>query len=277
MRKMEYISIRELYDADYSVEFMNALWQNWHEKTTFSCLGRPKQNDIILYLEGCKAEYTLKSGKKIFANDGDIVYCPVGSEYHVRFFNFDSQESGTIGVNFSLHDKKGEIFAMAENVTVFSASNTNYRAMFYKMEHFSEAPIVCIGKLKSIMYDLIFHLSENSRKEHLGRYSMIAKGIAYLEEDAEQLLKISEVAALCNISEAYFRRLFKSYCGMSPQSYRMIAKINAAKAYLRSDQYTVAEIAIRLGFVDASYFIKQFRAQTGLTPLEYKKQFSSDA
>ena len=274
---MEQISIRELYDINYSVEIMNALFQNWRERNEFSCIGKPKVNDMILYLEGCKAEYTLPSGKRFTAVSGDIVYCPTGSEYYVRFYDLESTESGTIGVNFSLFDQQGKNFTMSDTVAVFSATNANYRSMFYKLEHFSCAPIVCVGKLKSIMYDLIFHLSENSRREHLGRYSMIAKGIAYLEEDTEQLLKISEVAALCNISEAYFRRLFKSYCGMSPQSYRMIAKINAAKAYLRTDQYTVAEIADRLGFVDASYFIKQFRIQTGLTPLEYKKQYASEA
>ena len=76
---------------------------------------------------------------------------------------------------------------------------------------------------------------------------------------------------MCNVSEAYFRRLFKVYSGMSPVEYRTVSKICRAKQYLEDDELTVSEIADKLKFADTSYFVKQFKRATGKTPNEYRK------
>lgn len=269
--QMQKIEIAQLYDYDYSVTVINALKQYWRTIKRFSCIGRPKKYNLLVLLDGCSAEYTLKDGQKIIANSGSIVYTPASSEYTVRFFDFKEKESNTIGINFLLYDKEGEPFLLEDGIKIYTAENANYRLIFGRMSELSEANVVCTGKIKSLMYDLIFKVSEVYRKDYYNKFSIIEEGINYLESDEEQLLRIDEIAQMCNVSEVYFRKLFKEYSGVSPAKYRTDRKIVRAKNYLQQHAMSVAEISDRLGFSDVSYFIKIFKEYVGVTPNQYRK------
>lgn len=272
---MEKIEIKELYDCEYSVKVINALKQYWTTLNYFSCINTPKCYNMLLYLNGCNAVYTLKNGEKIYAENDSIVYTPLNSEYKVEFFNKKNGESNTIGINFLLYDSKGLPFVLDDNILIFSADNSNYKSIFNKIDKYSEANIQCHGKIKSVMYDLLFKLSEFYRNDYCAKYRTISKGITYLEQDEKQDLSINEIAKMCNVSEVYFRKLFKEYSGMTPTEFKTSTKIFRAKNYLKQDNISVSEISFRLGFEDVSYFIKVFKEQTSYTPNEYRKRFEN--
>ena len=120
---------------------------------------------------------------------------------------------------------------------------------------------------------LLSILSESTRSGnlHKEKFGVISEGINYLEHDEEQTLSIPEIAKLCNVSEIYFRKLFKEYSGMSPIKFRIKGKIEKAKIYLEYENMTVQEISDYLGFISPAYFTQQFKAIEGITPSEYKK------
>ncbi len=271
---MKEIEIAQLYDCDYNITVINALKQYWKTIKRFSCIGHPKKYNLLVLLDGCSAEYTLKDGRKFIAESGSIVYSPAASEYSVRFFDFKTNDSNTIGVNFLLYDKDGLPFVLDKEIKIFGGENPNYKLIFSRMSTLSEANTVCLGKIKSLMYDLVFKISEVYRKDYYNKFSIIENGINYLESDEEQLLKIDEIAGLCNVSEVYFRKLFKEYSGVSPAKYRTERKIARAKNYLQQHSMSVAEISDRLGFADVSYFIKTFKESVGVTPNRYRKIYT---
>lgn len=160
----------------------------------------------------------------------------------------------------------------SDRITVFTPDNANYKSIFNKLSLYSEADVIYIGKIKSVMYDLLFKLSEYYRTDYCGKYRIISKGITYHEQEEKQELKIGEIASLCNVSEVYFRKLFKEYSGMSPTEYRTLARLCRAKVYLRENRLSLAEISDLPGFGDVSYFIKLFREANGITPREYRNQ-----
>ena len=82
---------------------------------------------------------------------------------------------------------------------------------------------------------------------------------------------MKEMADLCNLSPAYFSRLFKKEMGENFTDYVNRRKIGLAKETLRGGKESVSEIAARLGFQDASYFVKVFRRYEGITPTAYRK------
>ena len=96
-----------------------------------------------------------------------------------------------------------------------------------------------------------------------------------MEEDPHQNLSIGEVAKMCNVSEIYFRKLFREYSGLSPIEYRIARKIRKAQSLLEFDDLNTTETAQLLGFSDCAYFCKQFKAVTGMTPLQYKESLYS--
>lgn len=266
-------TIGELYNTEYSIEVVNCLKGYWRTQNSFSCIGTPKDRNMLLYLDGCKAEYTMKNGTKLQAVSGDMVYSPIGCEYSLRFFDFDSKHSKTYGINFYLFDQDYKPFVLSDHILIFGAGDTNYKLLFSKVNNYSEVAIPCPAKMKSGMYDILGNLSMDFRSRSLSekRFSIISKGIAYLESDTEQKLSIGEIAQMCNVSECYFRKMFKEYSGTSPAEYRINNKIARAKSYLCHESLTVAEISDLLGFTNTAYFTKQFRTRVGMTPTEYRK------
>ena len=76
------------------------------------------------------------------------------------------------------------------------------------------------------------------------------------------------------------RRLYRSRSTLQRQlvaegtSYRQIlesTRRSLAEKYLRSNDYSQAEVAFMLGFTDQSNFARAFRRWTGMTPGEYRK------
>lgn len=267
---MKKIEIADLYDKDYSVKVINTLTQYWKKVESFSCISSPKRNNMLLYLDNCDATYTLKNGEKIYANCGSVIYTPLHSEYFVKLSNAGNEPCKTVHVNFLLYDPDSSPFVLNDKVEVYSADNTNYRAIFNKIDNYGKANIQCHGKIKSIMYDLLFKLSEYYYKSHIYSYSIIEQGIEYLEKNEEQTLTVSQIADMCNVSEVYFRKLFKKYSGMSPAEYRTAAKIFKAKTYLTREGLSVSDISDRLGYSEVSYFIKVFKNNVGMTPAKYR-------
>ncbi len=265
-------SIEYLYSEEFFVTVDKAAKGYWRTQTGFSCIGVPKDRNMLLYLDGCCAEYTLKNGDKLFAESGDIVYCPIGCEYALRFSNFASKNSHTIGINFYLYDRENQPFILANQVTIFQTDDTIYKSLFTKVDNYSEAAVPCPAKMKAAMYDILGNLSAHYRNKDISenKYNIIAKGITHLESDITQDLDISEIAKMCNVSEVYFRKLFKQYAGVSPMEYKMDMKIARAKHYLQFEDLNIKEVADLLSFTDPTYFAKQFKKRCGMTPLQYR-------
>ena len=274
---MKIIPIEQLYQTEYSVSGINSMLQYWRTQSSFSCIGTPKERNILLFLDGCSAEYTLKDGSCLLAESGDIIYTPVGSEYQVRFLEFASPDSHTIGINFLLSDEESEPFLFSNTITIFRNQQVACKDAFVSAQRYGESAVPCPAMLKSAVYEILTHLSFSSRRESLLRqnYHMISAGILYLENDVAQTKSIAEIARMCNGSEVYFRRMFKQYAGVSPMEYRMEGKILRAKTYLTFGDMTVTEISDTLGFTDPSYFAKQFKLRTGFSPSEYRGRTQS--
>lgn len=82
---------------------------------------------------------------------------------------------------------------------------------------------------------------------------------------------MKELAAACNLSETHFRRLFAGYMGMTPSSYVNLVRVQQACGMMRKTNYSMEEVATRVGYASVSAFNRNFRAITGTSPYQYKK------
>ena len=215
----------------------------------------------------------MKNGKTITVQGGDILYMPKGTEYTLNVTNRVHEGSCTFGINFSLLNDNLEAFTASEEPILFKVSNPqNYYSLFSQMSKISDASISSSAKLKAYFYEIIASLCEACQFKELTSkdFKIIEKGIKYLENDYKLDLSVSDIAALCMVSENYFRRLFKEYSGISPKEYILNAKIDKAKLRLREGNIPISEIAETCGFPDAAYFCRIFKKRTGLSPLAYR-------
>ena len=88
---------------------------------------------------------------------------------------------------------------------------------------------------------------------------------------ADSKLTIAEIAEVSNISEVYFRQIFKKSTGQLPNKYILDLRINHASFLLQSTKYKVTEIALKSGFSDIKYFTTVFKKVTGFSPHKYRQ------
>ena len=86
-------------------------------------------------------------------------------------------------------------------------------------------------------------------------------------------ISVSDAADVSNISEVYFRKLFKKQFGVSPKTYIINARIKHAVNLIESGYYSLSEIAEMCGFEDYKYFSSQFHQIKGVPPSKYSYNY----
>jgi two-component system response regulator YesN len=93
-----------------------------------------------------------------------------------------------------------------------------------------------------------------------------------IETRYSENLKIQEFADKYFFSREYLSRLFKNRYGIGIYEYLTKVCMDRAKSLLADPEVGISDIAVRIGFSDAGYFSKAFRAYTGQTPSEYRRE-----
>jgi AraC-like DNA-binding protein len=87
-------------------------------------------------------------------------------------------------------------------------------------------------------------------------------------------IDLVQIASLVNMAEGSVCRFFKMQVGMTIFEYLNQIKIEFACKLLMNKNMSVMDIAFDSGFNNLSHFNKQFKKNTGLTPLEYKQRYN---
>jgi len=131
--------------------------------------------------------------------------------------------------------------------------------------------LLVLSRLYCILHDLL--LWRMQRQLNPFAYRQVLPARQYILEHCEEELSLDLLAGLCNLSVTHFRRLFKSVFHVSPIAYLQNLRLEKAKDLLQIRGMTLEEIAARIGFQSASYFIRFFKQHTGLTPRQYMRLY----
>ena len=110
----------------------------------------------------------------------------------------------------------------------------------------------------------------------ISKFSGILK--SYFENGNLQtkgLPTVKNMASELAISARYLSDLLKQETGKTALEHIHIFLIDEAKNMLVSTDNTIAETAYQLGFENPPYFSRLFKKEVGLTPVEYKEQFTN--
>lgn len=94
----------------------------------------------------------------------------------------------------------------------------------------------------------------------------------YLEENLSSDLRLADLAAVAQMSEFHFSRLFKQSTGMPPYRYILERRVQRGCELLASGSMPLHEVAASLGFSDQSHFTTIFKRSTGQTPKQFRDQ-----
>ncbi len=219
----------------------------------------------------CALSFRLKAVNTVFewkggraeVETGDICFAPAGLE-----FSRTTEHDAVLVVHFELF---GADFA---NIEIFTPSEPRkYQALFEQLlatyeKNAPDRDCACSSILYRILGEICVEKADESRESR--ELARIRPAHQYIQShycDAD--LTVTRLAALCHMSEVYFRRNFEKEFGVSPKKYITALRIRKAISLLEAHDFTVAEVAERTGFCDAKYFSSVFRRVTGKTPSRY--------
>lgn len=97
--------------------------------------------------------------------------------------------------------------------------------------------------------------------------------LAWLDDHYTEPVTVSQLAKHSGICVRECQRTFSSILHTTPMKYLNRRRITAAAQLLVSGDTPVIEIGLSCGFSNPSYFAKQFKALTGMTPREYRAKY----
>lgn len=92
------------------------------------------------------------------------------------------------------------------------------------------------------------------------------------ERMADQEFNIDFVADYVGMSRSAFFKKFKALTDLAPVEFVKDMRIKRAKEYLDAGERNISSIAYAVGFANAKYFAKCFKAKIGLNPSDYIKE-----
>ena len=134
------------------------------------------------------------------------------------------------------------------------------------------------SKCLSELYTLVTQISTVHAYNHslAGKYGLIHASVKFIEANyARQDLYTPMLAELSGIGETYYRNIFLAVFDMPPARYIQLYRVGKAKELLLNSSSTVEEIAVAVGFANASYFCKVFKSLTDMTPSEFAHKCGS--
>ncbi len=98
------------------------------------------------------------------------------------------------------------------------------------------------------------------------RHPKLARVIEMMEENLEEPLPPSRLAAMVQLSTRQLERLFRRYLERSPKRYYMELRLQKARNLLMQTDMSVINVALACGFTSPSHFSKCYRMHYGVTP-----------
>jgi len=102
----------------------------------------------------------------------------------------------------------------------------------------------------------------------------VATALRFIHEHAKKPIQVSDVADTVGVSRRWLHEKFTATLGRSV--HKEIARVRTEQItrMLIDTQFSIAQIALGLGFPNVDHIARFFRRQTGMTPLAYRKQHS---
>ncbi|WP_338553217.1 response regulator [Paenibacillus sp. KS-LC4] len=92
----------------------------------------------------------------------------------------------------------------------------------------------------------------------------------YIDAHYSENISLKSIAAMFYMNALYLGRLFRKSYGVYFNEYLLELRVKEAKKLLRQTDLRMYEIAARVGFQNADYFVAQFEKREKLSPTEYR-------
>ncbi len=224
---------------------------------------KSRYSDAFVYILSGSCTYGFPEGDEFTVNGGDILYLSHHAEYTMYIH--------TDNYSFIFCDFEFDETAPRKSDVYTPVSSENAENLFIKLLNRKNSFTDSLALLYSI-YGIVM---TTANKVYISKSSQnkISASKDYIDASYKDTsLGINFLAEKADMSEAYFRKLFKAQYHISPSQYIISVRLKNAKNLMKYSFLTLEECAMQSGFSSLQYFCRIFKKSTGMTPSEYRNK-----
>lgn len=175
-----------------------------------------------------------------------------------------------------------QLFRHAEKGVVFSREAIAKVRPLLKTLTCENDSFYSLIKLLVILHEL--SIDKGLRELSTGRFAnntlrkdsgnlKLNKVIDYINQHFSEVIRLADVAAMVNMSEASFCRFMKQHTSKSFIDFLTDVRLGAAARALIDSTDSIAEIGYDCGFNNLSNFNRIFKKKKGVTPSEFRENY----
>ena len=225
------------------------------------------KNELIYHLSG--KSIVVFNGKQLETTEDTIRFLPAGetNEYTVGRIERGECIDIVFDTNMPITDE-AFVLNLKQSEKIKSLFKKIFSAWVAKNDGYY---FECV----SIIYKIF---SELQKKNYIpeSQFDSIKPAIDYIERHfLDKKITTEGLASCCAISYPYIKKLFVKKFGVPPIKYSIQLKINYACDLLKSELYTISQIAEICGYNDIYFFSRQFKEYMGLSPTDFINKYKS--
>lgn len=227
-----------------------------------------RECDVFGYTLSGSATYAFDDGSNITVKPGDILYASRGTGYKLTVTDPDYS---LIYVDFIFDG------VSPRQNKVFSPKNPEHAENTFRklLKCYNSASASSFQECMSLIYEIYGIIRTTANREYTspGVRSKMDEVKKYIDANFKDLsLSVTSLAESVDLSEVYFRKLFKAQFDVSPAQYIISVRLKKAKELMKSPLLTLEECAVQSGFSSLQYFCRVFKKATGTTPGSYRNK-----
>lgn len=238
---------------------------HWHEHIEIHCVIR---GSAVFHID--RERYEVKAGDIVIANRNQLhAGYSTAVPYEAVLLVFDpsdiSRELGEENRRFqSLICGDAALGRMVgEAFDIYTEKGLGYRAL-------------CRAKITELLVYLCRHYTAESlaQKDMVKRrrdLERLQPALDYIEQNYAERISVAQLAQLLCLSPDRLGHLFRDGVGQAPLQYINEIRLRKAMNLLKTEEYTVTEVAQAVGFFDYNHFGRLFRRRYGCTPNQVRQ------
>lgn len=112
-------------------------------------------------------------------------------------------------------------------------------------------------------------------RSHANISSAVVSAQRYINDHYYERVTLQDIARENYVSAHALSLAFKDIVGTTFKEYLILFRLTEAKKLLITTDLSVEDVATQVGYINVNNFIQMFRREEGITPLQYRKKFSS--
>lgn len=228
---------------------------------------------VIVYVLRGKGEYVDSSGQRYNLREGSYFqripghqhsnYIDPDSDWAECFMQVGSETASILGKTRIISK------SIVGNIPIDALMLNKIWEFKEKLKNTEEERLPdCLIELLALINE--FFKMETYNELRRKSISIIEKACQYLNKNLEQRTNLEEFCGKQGWGYEKFRKDFQARMGISPGKYRIRRRLDVSCQMLNNPDYTISEIAEKLGYPSPYEFSAQFKKFLGVSPRYYR-------